>query len=701
MMNMLKWWLGFYWKSMMVDVEKYESFHFFHTFSYDNAPPITSTFQNSSHESFIVINDTNNETFASCTSLVTWDGWNGRRIAVVSLLFWSVKMCKSCSLLFRIPPHDIECLALATNVQPAIGSTPDSLPGWWHRYAPWLQVGLRPSITAGRKVCRKKSQLSGVPPWIPGNVYMVWSWSVERWGLGSFPVERWAHVLWTSLDHVIPEPLQQLLYSLFRYRDGLRCSRGKVSVMNRCPSLDLSGSMTPTRLSSCTSRIPDKFRMVCRMSQWGPLSFPRFQIWLRPPVFSQSSWPDTKVFNSVGFFLVLFQVDSWTSSTSQYFWGVQMNSKLETPKVTYFQFPQFNGQDAYRHSLWVTLHVWSWLIMFGHHFWCSKMFQTWFKHVRNIVLSLWLLIQFMLLRLEFLLRNCCTWLFQCTKPYKTNSGPLSWQFQDVCHSSTMARHLACCPCILQRWHDSACGTLSRSMTITRPSSSSSRISEWFAACHRAPSSFPRFQIWVSLFPGNHLETVWLRPPLFSQQLARHQGFQERWFLTGSLTPEHYRHQLSSTQRKCCPGMELFQVDLFNITVLLGGSDEFETWNAQSHILPVSSVQRTGCIQAQPLGYPSCLIMIDHVWASFLVFKNVPNMIQTCPKHCPFSLIAHPVHVAAPGISFAKLLHMAFSVYKTIQNQFWPPFLTVPRCLSFFDHGKTPCLLPMHSSEMTW
>jgi hypothetical protein len=26
-------------------------------------------------------------------------------------------------------------------------------------------------------------------------------------------------------------------------------------------------------------------------------------------VFSQSSWPDTKVFNSVGFFLVLFQVD--------------------------------------------------------------------------------------------------------------------------------------------------------------------------------------------------------------------------------------------------------------------------------------------------------------------------------------------------------------------------------------------------------
>ena len=83
----------------------------------------------------------------------------------------------------------------------------------------------------------------------------------------------------------------------------------KVSVMNQCPSLDLSGSMTPTRLSSCTSRIPDKFGMVCRMSQWGPLSFPRFQIWLRPPVFSQSSWPDTKVFNSVGFFLVLFQVD--------------------------------------------------------------------------------------------------------------------------------------------------------------------------------------------------------------------------------------------------------------------------------------------------------------------------------------------------------------------------------------------------------
>ena len=212
------WWLML--KSMNLST-------FFHTFSNDNAPPITSTFQNSSHESFIVINDTNNETFASCTSLVTWDGWNGRRTAVVSL-FRSVKMCKLCSLLFQLPSHDIECLALATNVQPAIGSTPDSLPGWWHRYAPWLHVGLRPSITAGRKVCRKKSQLSGVrlDPWIPGHIYMVWSWSVERWGLGSFPVERWAHVLWTSLDHVIPEPLQQLLYSLFRYRDGLRCSRG-------------------------------------------------------------------------------------------------------------------------------------------------------------------------------------------------------------------------------------------------------------------------------------------------------------------------------------------------------------------------------------------------------------------------------------------------------------------------------------------
>lgn len=44
---------------------------FFHTFSNDNAPPITSTFQNSSHESFIVINDTN-ETFASCTRNLGW-----------------------------------------------------------------------------------------------------------------------------------------------------------------------------------------------------------------------------------------------------------------------------------------------------------------------------------------------------------------------------------------------------------------------------------------------------------------------------------------------------------------------------------------------------------------------------------------------------------------------------------------------------
>ena len=76
--------------------------------------------------------------------------------------------------------------------------------------------------------------------------------------------------------------------------------------------------------------------------------------------------------------------------------------------------------------------------------------------------------------------------------YKTNSGPLSWQFQDVCHSSTMARRLAGIfhPCILH-WcsHDSACGTVSRSMTITRPSSSGSRISEWFVACHMETVEF--------------------------------------------------------------------------------------------------------------------------------------------------------------------------------------------------------------------
>ena len=368
------WWLML--KSMNLST-------FFHTFSNDNAPPITSTFQNSSHESFIVINDTNNETFASCTSLVTWDGWNGRRTAVVSL-FRSVKMCKLCSLLFQLPSHDIECLALATNVQPAIGSTPDSLPGWWHRYAPWLHVGLRPSITAGRKVCRKKSQLSGVrlDPWIPGHIYMVWSWSVERWGLGSFPVERWAHVLWTSLDHVIPEPLQQLLYSLFRYRDGLRCSRGTRfrSWINVLLSIYLGQWHRRDFLPALQGfRISSEWFAACHNGdRW---VFRGFRFGSGHQCSARAAGPTPRFSTAL---VSSWFFSKWTSSTSQYFWGVQMNSKPETPKVTYFQFPQFNGQDAYRHSLWVTLHVWSWLIMFGHHFWCSKMFQTWFKHVETL-----------------------------------------------------------------------------------------------------------------------------------------------------------------------------------------------------------------------------------------------------------------------------------------------------------------------------
>ena len=43
---------------------------------------------------------------------------------------------------------------------------------------------------------------------------------------------------------------------------------GYFSVMNLCASIifDLSGSMTPTRPSSCASRIPDPFGMGCRMS---------------------------------------------------------------------------------------------------------------------------------------------------------------------------------------------------------------------------------------------------------------------------------------------------------------------------------------------------------------------------------------------------------------------------------------------------
>ena len=166
--------------------------------------------------------------------------------------------------------------------------------------------------------------------------------------------------------------------------------------------------------------------MVCRMSQ-GTVEFSEVSdLGFRETIrrlsgsghhCSASNWPDTRVFNTVGFFLVLLLLNiidiswvppngnavhawncsKWTSSTSQYFWGVQMISKPETPKVTYFQFPQFNGQDAYRHSLWVTLHVWSWLmiqtclgIIFGVQIAAHvpNMIQT----CRNIVLSLWLLI---------------------------------------------------------------------------------------------------------------------------------------------------------------------------------------------------------------------------------------------------------------------------------------------------------------------
>ena len=48
-------------------------------------------------------------------------------------------------------------------------------------------------------------------------------------------------------------------------------------------------------------------------------------------------------------------------------------------------------------------HVWASCLMF-------KMFRT----CRNIILSLWLLIYFVLLRLQVLLRNCCTCFSQCT-----------------------------------------------------------------------------------------------------------------------------------------------------------------------------------------------------------------------------------------------------------------------------------------------
>ena len=159
-------------------------------------------------------------------------------------------------------------------------------------------------------------------------------------------------------------------------------------------------------------------------------------------------------------------------------------------------------------------HVWASCLMF-------KMFRT----CRNIILSLWLLVYFVLLRLQVLLRNCCTCFSQCT-----NSGPLSWEFQDVCHSSTMASHLAGIfpPCILQRCsHDSACGTLSRSMTPTRPSSGSSRTSKWCAACHTESVWFQRFlgylvvrseqEAWFLFFAGVDF-FVWNRgtSPWFSR-----------------------------------------------------------------------------------------------------------------------------------------------------------------------------------------
>ena len=92
---------------------------------------------------------------------------------------------------------------------------------------------------------------------------------------------------------------------------------------------------------------------ACHM---GTVEFLRFQIWVSgKPLRLSGSGHHCSASN----FLFLNIIDiswvppnrnavhawncsEWTSSTSPFLW-VQMNSKPETPKVTDFQFPQFNG----------------------------------------------------------------------------------------------------------------------------------------------------------------------------------------------------------------------------------------------------------------------------------------------------------------------------------------------------------------------
>ena len=447
----------------------------------------------------------------------------------------------------------------------------------------------------------------------------------------------------------------------------------------------LSRSMTITRPSSSSSRISEWFAACHR----APSSFPRFQIWVSGKPLGDCLAPATTVQPATGptpgFSTPLVSSwfsYSWTLSTSVEFHPTEMLSmhgivpsgplqhhstsggfrwyrNLKRPKSHTSSF--LSSTDRMHTGTafglpFMSDHDWSRLgIIFGVQK-CSKHDSNMSKHCPFSLIA-------HLVHVAAHGSSSAKLLHMAFSVYKTNSGPLSWQFQDVCHSSTMARHLAgiCCPCILQRWHDSACGTLSRSMTITRPSSSSSRISEWFAACHRAPSSFPRFQIWVSgkplgdcLAPATTVQPATGPTPGFSTPLVS-SWFSYSWTLSTSVefhpTEMLSRHGIVPSgplQHHCTSGgfrwIRNLKRPKSHTSSFLSSTDRMHTGTA--------------------FGLP---FMSDHDWWCLGIIFGV----QICSKHdsnmskhCPFSLIAHLVHVAAHGSSSAKLLHMAFSVYKT-------------------------------------
>ena len=392
--------------------------------------------------SLICINDINNETFF--LQLVPWDGSKDRR-------------CVKLSLMFQLPSNVWPWPPMLSRQS---ARQPDSLPGWCHGSDSWLHLSSRaPAIYKTRtgRSRREITRLSGVRlgPWISGadhNMVIWWSKGGDSSRvtgiLGIF--RSWIYALRSSSIYLGQWHQRDLLPALqgFRIRSEwvVECHMG-------------TGFSKVSELAPATSVQPEQAWHQGFQQRWflpgslpnGRLQHHRFSgfRWIRNP-----KQPKSHTF-------------SFLSSTDRMDAG------------TAFGLPFMSD------------HVWASCLMF-------KMFRT----CRNIILSLWLLIYFVLLRLQVLLRNCCTCFSQCT-----NSGPLSWEFQDVCHSSTMASHLAGIfpPCILQRCsHDSACGTLSRSMTPTRPSSGSSRTSKWFAdVCRMSHGHCRVFWGFRFGFPGNH------------------------------------------------------------------------------------------------------------------------------------------------------------------------------------------------------